>query len=139
MDKIGRNLHLQLHHPLNTLKTTIETYFTQQFVEKDHLGVTKPIFRTFDQMHPVVTTTSNFDDLLVPQDHVSRRPTDTYYVTQKSVLRTHTSAHQTELIRRGENAFLVTGDVYRRDEIDSSHYPVFHQMEGVRVFNSHQV
>jgi len=30
---------------------------------------------------------------------------------------------------------LVAGDVYRRDEIDSSHYPVFHQMEGVRLFN----
>jgi len=30
--------------------------------------------------------------------------------------------------------FLVAGDVYRRDEIDASHYPVFHQMEGVKVF-----
>jgi phenylalanyl-tRNA synthetase alpha chain len=34
----------------------------------------------------------------------------------------------------GNTAFLCSGDVYRRDEIDSSHYPVFHQMEGVRVF-----
>ncbi len=34
----------------------------------------------------------------------------------------------------GFNHFLVTGDVYRRDEIDRSHYPVFHQMEGVRLF-----
>ena len=30
--------------------------------------------------------------------------------------------------------FEIAGDCYRRDEIDSSHYPVFHQMEGVRVF-----
>ncbi len=29
----------------------------------------------------------------------------------------------------------TSGDVYRRDSIDSTHYPVFHQMEGVRVFN----
>ncbi|CAM9639702.1 unnamed protein product [Phaeothamnion confervicola] len=36
-------------------------------------------------------------------------------------------------------AFLVSGDVYRRDEIDSSHYPVFHQMEGVRVFSDSEV
>lgn len=50
------------------------------------------------------------------------------------VLRTHTSAHQTQFISKGNNAFLCTGDVYRRDEIDSSHYPVFHQMEGVRIF-----
>lgn len=35
---------------------------------------------------------------------------------------------------QGIEAFLCTGDVYRRDEIDASHYPVFHQMEGVRIF-----
>jgi phenylalanyl-tRNA synthetase alpha chain len=35
---------------------------------------------------------------------------------------------------QGIEAFLCSGDVYRRDEIDSSHYPVFHQMEGVRIF-----
>lgn len=55
------------------------------------------------------------------------------------MLRAHTSAHQTELVRAGLDAFLVAGDVYRRDEIDASHYPVFHQMEGVRLFSSHQV
>eukprot|EP00118_Oscarella_pearsei_P014976 m.131849 g.131849 ORF g.131849 m.131849 type:complete len:287 (+) comp38053_c0_seq18:533-1393(+) len=38
-------------------------------------------------------------------------------------------------MQMGLNAFLLTGDVYRRDEIDSTHYPVFHQMEGVRLFN----
>ena len=39
----------------------------------------------------------------------------------------------------GLDRFLVTGDVYRRDEIDSSHYPVFHQMEGVRLFTKHEL
>ncbi len=38
-------------------------------------------------------------------------------------------------MRKGEEAFLVTGDVYRRDTIDATHYPIFHQMEGVRVFS----
>lgn len=41
---------------------------------------------------------------------------------------------QAEMLRQGQRAFLVTGDVYRRDSIDATHYPVFHQMEGVRVF-----
>jgi phenylalanyl-tRNA synthetase alpha subunit len=44
------------------------------------------------------------------------------------VLRTHTSAHQTELLRQGVDAFLCSGDVFRRDEIDATHYPVFHQV-----------
>ncbi|KAL6314294.1 hypothetical protein AAG906_018988 [Vitis piasezkii] len=76
----------------------------------------------------------NFDDVLVPPDHVSRSYNDTYYIDSQTVLRCHTSAHQAELLRRGHTHFLVTGDVYRRDSIDSTHYPVFHQMEGVRVF-----
>lgn len=55
------------------------------------------------------------------------------------MLRAHTSAHQRDLVRAGLDAFLLAGDVYRRDEIDASHYPVFHQMEGVRLFSNRQV
>ena len=70
----------------------------------------------------------NFDDVLVPADHVSRSYNDTYYVDSQTVLRCHTSAHQAELLRDGHTHFLVTGDVYCRDSIDSTHYPVFHQV-----------
>ena len=49
------------------------------------------------------------------------------------MLRTHTSAHEVETFKRGANKWLLTADVYRRDEIDASHYPVFHQMEGANV------
>jgi phenylalanyl-tRNA synthetase alpha chain len=55
-------------------------------------------------------------------------------VNPEVVLRTHTSAHQCELIKAGHRSFLCAGDVYRRDAIDASHYPVFHQMEGVRIY-----
>ena len=48
------------------------------------------------------------------------------------VLRTHTSAHQCQFIEQGIPAFLCVGDVYRRDEIDSSHYPVFHQVSATQ-------
>ena len=37
-------------------------------------------------------------------------------------------------MRAGIDAFLVAGDAYRRDEIDATHYPAFHQMEGVKVW-----
>ena len=43
------------------------------------------------------------------------------------------------MIRCGLNAFLIIGDVYRRDTVDATHFPIFHQMEGVRLFNSYQV
>ena len=51
----------------------------------------------------------NFDEVLVPADHVSRNPNDTYYIDSETVLRCHTSAHQAETLRKGERAFLVTG------------------------------
>ncbi|GBP23577.1 Probable phenylalanine--tRNA ligase, mitochondrial [Eumeta japonica] len=42
------------------------------------------------------------------------------------------TAHQSELLRSGLDNFLMIGDVYRRDEIDATHFPVFHQIDGVR-------
>ena len=86
-----------------------------------------------------MTVRQNFDSLLIPQDHVSRSLSDTYYINSSCLLRTHTSAHQYDLISSGLDAFLVFGDVYRRDEIDTFHYPVFHQAEGVRLFTQKQV
>ena len=84
-------------------------------------------------LSPLVTVKQNFDDLEFPADHPGRSKTDTYYLNAAHVLRTHTSAHEVETFSRGSDAWLLTADVYRRDEIDSSHYPVFHQMEGANV------
>ncbi len=78
---------------------------------------------------PPSSSSQNFDEVLVEPGHVSRSPNDTYYVNSATVLRTHTSAHQAEFVRTGQTAFLVTGDVYRRDSIDATHYPVFHQVQ----------
>ncbi|KAK9823346.1 hypothetical protein WJX72_002080 [[Myrmecia] bisecta] len=128
--RMGVNLHRRPDHPLGIIKSAIYDYFQQE-----HPGR----FTHFDDLYPVVSVKANFDEVLVPEGHVSRNPNDTYYVDADTVLRCHTSAHQAEILRRGETAFLVTGDVYRRDTIDATHYPVFHQMEGVRVFSPDEV
>ncbi|KAI4345902.1 hypothetical protein L6164_012988 [Bauhinia variegata] len=123
--KLGMKLHRRDNHPLGILKNAIYEYFDANYSNK---------FNKLDDLCPIVSVKANFDDVLVPEDHVSRSYNDTYYVDPQTVLRCHTSAHQAELLRRGYTHFLVTGDVYRRDSIDSTHYPVFHQMEGFRVF-----
>lgn len=128
--KIGVNLHQQPNHPICIIKEAIIEYF-----EKNYPGR----FTSFDDLYPIVSTKANFDDVLTPIDHVSRNPNDTYYVDKDTVLRCHTSAHQAELLRKGEKSFLVTGDVYRRDSIDASHYPVFHQMEGLYVLSDEEI
>ncbi|CAG8448135.1 6841_t:CDS:2 [Ambispora leptoticha] len=121
LSKIKRKLHLRPSHPISILRNLIETQLND--------------FRHIHAFNPIVSTRQNFDDLGFPIDHVGRNKTDSYYINRSVMLRTHTSAHQLQILSAGENKFLVSADVYRRDEIDSSHYPVFHQMEGVQVFD----
>ena len=131
-NRVGVNLHLQVNHPLNIIKQKIESYWQSR--ARDCFKGDDNKFEVFDNFSPIVSTNDNFDLLLIPTDHVSRSKSDTYYLDEETVLRTHTSAHQLALLSNHEQ-FLVSGDVYRRDEIDSSHYPIFHQMEGVRMFD----
>ncbi|CDW52329.1 FDX-ACB and Thioredoxin and Evr1 Alr and tRNA-syn t 2d and Methyltransf 11 domain containing protein [Trichuris trichiura] len=126
----GRDLLHASDSPLRLVKLRIVDYFNEKFKNSSR----NPLFPLFDFFDPVVSIRQNFDSLLVPPDHVCRLPSDTYYVNKDNVLRTHTSAHQSELINSGLNSFIVAGDVYRRDDIDRNHYPCFHQMEGVHLF-----
>ena len=128
-DKVSRGLHRQRDHPLCILKQKVQDALQRQATWEGG-------FRVFDDLPPRVTVEQNFDSLLTPLDHQSRSPRDTYYFDDTTLLRCHTSAHQAELLRSGERAFLVAGDVYRRDTVDASHYPIFHQMEGVRVWDA---
>lgn len=119
-----RKLHLQKDHPLAITREIIESKFP---------GPTFKYHNTFD---PVVSTHENFDSLGFPADHPGRARSDSYYINKDTLLRTHTSAHELELFRRNESpGYLISADVYRRDEIDRTHYPVFHQMEGMRVWD----
>lgn len=135
LEKVGRNLHLDRSSPLCIIKQRIESYFADNYKDKYN----NPLFSNFDQIEPVVSTRACFDELLIPKDHPGRALTDTFYFDKDTVLRTHTSAHQTELIRAGNFNFLATGDCYRRDEIDNQHYPIFHQTEGVRIWQKDEV
>lgn len=126
--RVGVNLHQQTNHPLCTIKGIIHDYWNSNNSQQQ--------FDFLDNLPPVVSVQENFDLLRIPPDHVSRQKTDTYYLDPETVLRCHTSAHQVDLLKEGRQQFLVAGDVYRRDEIDASHYPVFHQMEGVKLFDA---
>ncbi|KAK2192190.1 hypothetical protein NP493_37g08018 [Ridgeia piscesae] len=135
ISKVGCNLHNQKYHPLNLIRHRIQNYFDTYFTT--HIG--SPVFSVFDNISPVVSVYQNFDSLLFPPDHPGRTVSDTYYVNSQQLLRAHTTAHQEDLIKMGLDAFLVAGDVYRRDEIDASHYPVFHQMDAVRLFQEKEL
>eukprot|EP00371_Babesia_bovis_P001588 XP_001610235.1 phenylalanine-tRNA ligase [Babesia bovis T2Bo] len=50
------------------------------------------------------------------------------------VLPTHATSHLPNILRNGIRRAIYSGQVFRRDTIDSQHYPVFHQMDGVKIF-----
>ena len=77
----------------------------------------------------------NFDMLNIKKNHPARQMHDTFYVGGKSnVLRTHTSPVQIRsmLKQRPPVSFISGGKVYRKDD-DSTHLPMFHQIEGIHV------
>ncbi|WP_431923022.1 phenylalanine--tRNA ligase subunit alpha [Micromonospora wenchangensis] len=85
---------------------------------------------------------TNFDALNIPADHPARGLMDTFHIapppgaeTSGLVLRTHTSPVQarTMLTRKPPIYVVVPGRVYRTDELDATHAPVFHQVEGLVV------
>ena len=126
LNLLGRNLYDTPNHPICTTRTLVESVFGQ------------PEYKNHVARNPIVTTRDNFDVLGFPPDHPGRSRTDTYYVDSTHVLRTHTSAHQHQafqyMTKHPEVGYTICADVYRRDSIDRSHFPVFHQMEGARLW-----
>ncbi|KAL9010356.1 MAG: hypothetical protein Q9180_009303, partial [Flavoplaca navasiana] len=99
-----------------------------------------PTYKHHNDLSPVVTVAQNFDSLGFPADHPGRNRSDTYYINKDTVLRTHTSAHEADIFRQNASeGYTISADVYRRDAVDRSHYPVFHQMEGARMWDRRKV
>ena len=83
----------------------------------------------------VETVEYNFDKLAFAPTHSSRSPRDTFYFDQTHVLRTETSPSQIHILEEKKPPIYMVslGRCYRRDAIDATHYPIFHQFEGLAV------
>lgn len=77
----------------------------------------------------------NFDKLNTPVDHPARDLQDTFYITEETILRTQTSPVQIRTMMNGKPPIkmICPGRVYRSDEVDATHSPMFHQLEGLVV------
>ena len=76
-----------------------------------------------------------FEALNVPADHPARDMQDTFYLSENLLLRTQTSAAQIRVMenRKPPIRIICPGRVFRADEVDATHSPVFHQIEGLVV------
>jgi phenylalanyl-tRNA synthetase alpha chain len=117
-------------HPLNRLMGRLVEVF-------------RPLGFHVEEGPEIETEAHNFDGLNIPEDHPAKASSDTFYLEAhpELLLRTHTSPVQVrtllrvahELVPRGGIRFLAPGRVYRKDEIDPTHSPMFHQVEGMLV------
>lgn len=104
--------------------------------------ITSPTFRDLDviEIPEIVPTDISFDLFDFPKDHPARSKSDTYYVDDTHILRTHTTVMwhyylKDESVKKrmeagGPVGAFSFGKVYRKDEIDRKHMNVFHQIDG---------
>ena len=126
-------------------------------IARESLDVTAPASGVpMGHRHPLITTTEeivdlflglgysvaegpeverdhyNFTALNIPEDHPARDMQDTFYLGADLLMRTHTSPVQIRHLEQNPPPVRIVapGRVYRRDAVDATHSPVFHQMEG---------
>lgn len=77
----------------------------------------------------------NFEALNIPENHPAKDEQDTFYINDKMLLRTQTSPVQVRVMEKGELPIrmLAPGRVFRSDEVDATHSPSFHQIEGMVI------
>ena len=112
-------------------------------------GSLHPITQTFRRIERIFTSAGygvvsgpeieddyhNFEALNIPAHHPARAMHDTLYLDNGMLLRTHTSPVQVRVMERSAPPIRIIcpGRVYRKDDVDASHSPVFHQVEGLVV------
>ncbi len=127
-------------------KEKVDISITKKELE---LGHTHPLIQTIRELEnlfismgfsvvygpEIETVANNFDALNSPEDHPSRDMTDTFYITEDMLLRTHTSPVQIRVMKEMEPPLRIVsaGRTFRFDEVDATHSPMFHQLEGLVV------
>lgn len=109
-------------HPLNQTMEELENLFR-------YMG-----FSVVDGPE-IETVDNNFDKLNSPKDHPSRDLSDTFYINIDTLLRTHTSPVQVRVMmnQKPPIRMVSAGRTFRFDDVDDTHSPMFHQIEGLVV------
>ncbi len=114
--------HIGGLHPLTIMRNRIVEFFSS-------LGF------VVAESPEIETDYYNFEALNIPADHPAREMQDTFFITDSILLRSQTSAGQIRLMEKVKPPIkmISPGRVFRADEADATHSPVFHQVEGLVV------
>ena len=120
----GRNVPMGHLHPLTLTLERIKNIFV-------HMGF------SVEEGPEIERDYFNFEALNLPKDHPARDMQDSFYITDEILMRSQTSPVQARTMQRNEpNApirMIAPGRVYRRDEYDATHSPMFTQVEGLVI------
>ena len=160
---VGQRANLlknQLQGLLSARLSALQDEALDQLISKERVDVTMPSSGIpFGHRHPLVDTTEqivdlfcglgyqveegpeiendfyNFAALNIPEDHPARDMQDTFYLGENLLLRTHTSPVQIRCLEQSSPPVRIVapGRVYRRDAVDATHSPVFHQVEVLAI------
>ncbi len=113
------------------------------------IGNRHPLLKTIDELEElfismgfsvvegpeIETVKNNFDALNSPENHPSRDLSDTFYINEELLLRTHTSPVQIRAMKEmgAPLKIISAGRTFRFDDVDDTHSPMFHQLEGLVV------
>ncbi len=140
-----------LNEAMLEMKLLQETVDVTMPAEKQRLGHKHPMYNVLDQIKDIFIgmgfeivdgpevelSDYNFTKLNIDEGHPSRDWTDTFYFTEDSriCLRTQTSPMQIHAMETKELPIrmIAPGRVYRKDEVDATHSPMFHQIEGMVI------
>ncbi|NLW41820.1 MAG: phenylalanine--tRNA ligase subunit alpha [Tissierellia bacterium] len=158
--KLANEVGNLLKDEINNKKESLSTGLLKQklareiidiSLEKDiiRVGNDHPLMKTMEELEDlfvslgfriipgpeIESVANNFDYLNSPEDHPSRDLSDTFYIDEKNLLRTHTSPVQIRSMKKyGAPIKMVSaGRTFRFDDVDDTHSPMFHQMEGLVV------
>ncbi len=137
-DKRQRKSSEDFTYPGNRIERG-KKHLLQQVMD-EVVGIFLKMGYHIEQGPEIETDYYNFTALNIPEEHPARDEHDTFYLDfqkgdDKYLLRTHTSPVQirTMLKKRPPLKIVVPGKVFRKDEPDDTHSPVFHQLEGLVV------
>ena len=118
----GKKIVVGKKHPLTTVLDEVTDIFTG-------MGYSVAEGPEVELVH------YNFDMLNAPKTHPSREPQDTFYIDDEIVLRTQTSPMQARIMEQTQPPIriIAPGRVFRNDEVDATHSPMFHQIEGLVI------
>jgi len=121
----GKNISAGSYHPISLVIQEILRIFSK-------MGF------TFKEGPELEEEYYNFDALNIPSDHPARDDQDSFYIAEKKLLRTQTSAVQIRVMEKTKPplAIITAGKCFRRDSIDATHFAMFHQLEGLAIDTS---